>query len=154
MQLLSDVTLIALTILGGTFLILLAAVIKSGAEGAIKLWNGIGAVMGAAIGAMCTYYFAADEIEMAKVNRDQAVEQVVAAREVLADFQTEISNTNEKIVSLARSQSPNQPALDNDSIRAISRDLQAVENLSNRKAAQLQTQIDRFQKIVQTTVPN
>lgn len=53
----SDTTIIAAIILGGVFLIMLVTIIKSGVEGAIKMWNLMGALTGVAFGAITSFYF-------------------------------------------------------------------------------------------------
>ncbi len=53
----SDATIIASIILAGVFLIMIVSILKSGIEGAIKMWNLMGALTGVAFGAITSFYF-------------------------------------------------------------------------------------------------
>lgn len=53
----ADATFIAAIILCGVFIILIVAILKSGIEGAIKMWNVMGALTGVAFGAITSFYF-------------------------------------------------------------------------------------------------
>lgn len=53
----SDATIIASIILGGVFLVMIVSILKSGIEGAIRMWNLMGALTGVAFGAITSFYF-------------------------------------------------------------------------------------------------
>lgn len=78
----ADTTVIALAILGGVFIILIAALFKQGVDGAIKLWNVMGALTGVGFGSIITYYFA-DQKHQTEIANLQT--QVSAAQSALMD---------------------------------------------------------------------
>lgn len=56
----SDATLVALTILGGVFLLMSITIAKDGVDAAIRMWGVMGALTGVAFGAITSYYFTKD----------------------------------------------------------------------------------------------
>ena len=53
----NDATVIAVIILVGMFLVLIVTILKSGVDAALRLWSGMGALTGVALGSIITFYF-------------------------------------------------------------------------------------------------
>ena len=53
----NDATVIAAIILCGMFLIIIVTILKYGVDAALKLWTGMGAITGVALGSIITFYF-------------------------------------------------------------------------------------------------
>lgn len=53
----NDSTIIALSILAGIFLIMTISVVKHGVDDSLKLWGGLGALTGIALGGITSFYF-------------------------------------------------------------------------------------------------
>ena len=53
----NDATVIAAILLCGMFLIIIVTILKYGVDAALKLWTGMGAITGVALGSIITFYF-------------------------------------------------------------------------------------------------
>ena len=142
-----DTTLIALTILGGVFVIMVTALHKSGVEGALKMWNGMGALTGVAFGAIISFYFTSQlndgEVQVLKNEvqiKEVALKSVVAnARNIENSFASTISALSNdqpaKIRSLDGSLwEPNLSTTDRKNFEllfnSVKKDLSEIETLN------------------------
>ena len=76
-----EAAVIAIVLLVGVFTLIAIALFKSGVEGALKLWSGMGAVTGVAIGAIVSFYFT-DQLNREEID---GLEAARAAHEADAD---------------------------------------------------------------------
>ena len=74
-----DATLIAMTILIGVFIVTIIALWRGGAEAALKMWSGMGALTGVAFGAIVSHYFTlkSNESEITSLQNQVLYGQVV-----------------------------------------------------------------------------
>lgn len=99
-------TLVALAILGGVFLTMFAAIIKSGVEGAIKMWGVMGAVTGVAIGAITSYYFAdqafQSEVQVVQERYNGAVGELSQVKTLAGEYRVRLNSIESSIESNSR----------------------------------------------------
>ena len=67
----NEATIIAIIVLCGIFLVLLASIIRYGIESTLKLWNGMGALTGLAFGSIISFYFT-DQANQAELSQFRA----------------------------------------------------------------------------------
>lgn len=107
----SDTTIVAVVILGGVFLVMLAAIFKSGIDGALKLWNVMGALTGVAFGGITSFYFQQQQISQLKTDNqilssslEKAAFNASEATRMVSSIQTALKgevNTDETSLRLS-----------------------------------------------------
>ena len=133
-------TVIALTILGGVFLTMFAAILKSGVEGAIKMWGVMGAVTGVAIGAITSYYFADQafqtEIQVAQDNYKGAVNELNQVTLLAGEYRVKLDEIESSLSTVERISPADRARLTRE-IRETGSGLQSIENRTFKIVPQL-----------------
>lgn len=93
----TDATIVAVVILGGVFLLMSLAIIKSGIDGAIKMWSVMGAITGVAFGAITSFYFSKEvnDLKVASVvsDKDHAYELLTSVSELAQEAKNSLTGS-------------------------------------------------------------
>lgn len=72
----SDATVVAIVILFVVLVIMIAAIMKAGVEGAIRIWSVMGALTGVAFGSITSFYFT-NQVNQKQIAQLQAENETV-----------------------------------------------------------------------------